>query len=50
MKPEVYEEELEKRKIGRERKAEFNKPEAPQMGKTGAFGKGGRLSNSGTYA
>ena len=54
LRPEVYEQELENR---RERKQhlknlEENKPD--QQGKdkkhSGAFGKGGRLSNSGTYA
>lgn len=36
--------------MGKEKKQEVSKPEVPYIGKTGAFGKGGRLSNSGTYA
>ena len=55
MRPEVYEEEMERR---RERKAEQKeKTEVDRKAKSdsrkdhvGAFGKGGRLTNSHTYA
>ena len=53
LKPEVYEQELEDRRNRNEdkkNKKDFSKPEMPYRGKTGAFGQGGRLSNSGTYA
>ena len=52
LKPEVYENELENRKQRNDEKKKPGqiKPEMPYRGKTGAFGKGGRLSNSGTYA
>ncbi len=51
MKPEIYEEELEKR---RQRKQEVKKQEEeikkPIDTHVGAFGKGGRLTNSNTYS
>lgn len=54
MKPEIYEQELENRRLRKQHQKkleEANKVQSKTAEKhTGAFGKGGRLTNSGTYA